>query len=115
MTNVDDKVTSQMTGIGQDSVSGSSPSFGLSHSKDSSSFPKIVRISENGVEALKWIISNNLIFGRLKDLVTDVKESMFRSGSRLFSMTPGELRGVTPGIRRGIGDLQEIEISNMYL
>ena len=114
MTNVDDKVTSQMTGIGQDSVSGSSPSFGLSQSKGSSSL-KFGRISENGEDALKWIISNNLIFGRLKDLVTDVKESMFRSGSRLFSMTPGEWRGVTPGIRCGIGELQEIEISNISL
>ena len=84
MTNVDDKVTSQMTGIGQDSVSGSSPSFGLSKSKGSSSL-NFGRISENGEEALKWIISNNLIFGRLKD-----KESMFRSGSRLFSVTPGK-------------------------
>ena len=114
MTNVDDKVTSLMTGIGRDSVSGRSPSFGLSQSKDSSSL-KFGRISKNGEEALKWIISNNLIFGRLEDLVTDVKESMFRSGFHLFSMTPGEWRVVTPGNRRGIGDLQEIEIGDLTL
>ena len=84
MTNVDDKVTSRMTGIGRDSVSGSSPSFGLSQSSISSSL-KFGKISENGEEALKLIISNNLVFGRLKD-----KESMFRSGSRLFSVTPGK-------------------------
>ena len=54
MTNVDDKVTSQMTGIGQDFVSGSSPSFGLSQSKGSSSL-NFGRIPENGEDAFKWI------------------------------------------------------------
>ncbi|KAK3086814.1 hypothetical protein FSP39_023891 [Pinctada imbricata] len=96
MTNVDDKVTSHMTGISQESGSGSSQSLGLSENKSCSTFD-FGGIPENGEKAFKWIANQDSIFSR--------KEQMISSGSRLF--------GITPGNRRGIGELEGIESWNL--